>query len=156
MEKYFRTEAGERINLIDHILQEIDKNQDLRIYIGTDSQDKDGKTKYATCVVFRYGKRGAHYVSQRDEGVRIKDTFTRLYGEAVRTIETAELIKESLPSISIEALEFDYNNEKRWFSNRVISAVNGWVKGLQYRAVFKNRGEDMMIASKAADRVCRK
>lgn len=155
MDKYFETEQGTKVNIIDHILEQLEKWPSLKIYIATDSQDQGKFTEYATCIVFRYGYRGAHYIFQMGKVPRVRDTYTRLYNESVRTVETAELIKESLPAVNIEALEFDYNDIKKHFSNKLVSAINGWVKGLGYRTVFKNRGDDMMIAAKAADHKCR-
>lgn len=154
MEKYFRTEERELINVVDHTLEQLKKWPNLKIHIGTDSQDRGDKTVYATCIVYRYGNRGAHYVYFKEEVPRIRDMFTRLYGEATRTLEAAQLLDGEIP-VSFEALEFDYNNIPHWASNKLVSSIRGWVRGMNYKGVFKNH-EGMMIASKAADRVCRR
>lgn len=154
MEKYFRTEQGEIVNVIEHTLEQLSKWPNMKIYIATDSQDQGQNSKYATVVVYRYGKRGAHFIYYK-ETVPRKDMYTRLYEEATRTIEAAQLIDSEIP-ISFEALEFDYNTIPRWASNKLISSIGGWVKGLNYKAVFKNTSNDIMIAAKAADHVCRR
>jgi len=154
MDKYFRTEDGKIVNVVEHTLEQIEKWPNLKIYIATDSQDSGLESKYATVVVYRYGKRGAHYIYFK-ENVPRRDMFTRLYDEAVRTIETAQLIDSEIP-ISFAALEFDYNTIPRWASNKLVSSIRGWVKGLNYNAVFKNTTNDIMIAAKAADHVCRR
>lgn len=151
MEKYFRTEQGERVNIVEHTLDQLKKWPNLKIYIGTDSQDYSGITRYATAIVYRYGSRGAHYIYYVEDVPRQKDMFVRLYDEAVRTIDTAELIDSEIP-VAFEGLEFDYNNIPRFNSNRLLASVRGWVTGLNYKAVFKG-GE--MIAAKAADHICR-
>lgn len=155
MDKYFRTEQGERVNVVEHTLEQIEKWPNLKVYISTDSQDDGPNSRYATAVVYRYGKRGAHYIYYVQEVPRIKDMFTRLYNEAVFTIEAAQLIDNEIP-ISFAALEFDYNNLPKWKSNKLISSVRGWVRGLNYNAVFKNSGDHIMIAAKAADHICRR
>lgn len=153
--KYFTTEQGDKVDVIEHTKEQMEKWPGLKVYVGTDSQDYGGISRYVTTVVYRYGHRGAHYIYVKDEVPRIKDMFARLYNEAVKTIEIAQYIDSQI-DIIFEALEFDYNNVPRWASNRLMSSVRGWVKGLNYKAVFKNNGDDMIIACKAADHICRK
>lgn len=152
MEKYFKTQAGERINIVDHTLDQINKWPNLRIYIGTDAQDYGKITRFATCIVYRYGHRGAHFVHLIEEVPTIRDLYTRLYQEGVRTVDTALLIKDHLPAVDFEALEFDYADIKKTKSSPVIQALKGWVKGMNMNASFKS-GEQ--LATKAADHVCR-
>lgn len=152
MEKYFRTIDGKLINIVEHTLEQIKNHPNVKIYIGTDSQDEGQYSEYATCIVYRYGRNGAHFIYSRESIPKIYDMFTRLYTEGVRTIETAELIRIEVPSISFEALEFDYNDIQKTMSTRVISALKGWVKGLGMNPSFKG-GEK--LATKSADHVCR-
>lgn len=151
MEKYFRTEEGLKVNIIEHTLEQLQKWPNLKVYIGTDSQDYGKSTRYATAIVYRYGHRGAHYIFFIEDVPKQKDMFVRLYDEASRTIEAAQMIDAEIP-IAFEALEFDYNHIPRFNSHRLLSSVRGWVTGLNYKAVFK--GGDM-IACKAADHICR-
>lgn len=154
MEKYFKTQQGERVNIVEHTLEQIKKWPHLKIYVGTDSQDYSGITRYVTCVIYRYGNRGAHFIYSKEEVSRVRDMFTRLYTEGVKTIETAEILTNEIP-VSVEYLEFDYNYIPKWASNKLISSIGGWVKGLNYKAVFKNSENHVMIATKAADYCCR-
>lgn len=151
MDKFFKQENGEKVNIVQHTLEQLQLWPNLKIYLGTDSQDYGPVSKYATVIVYRYGQRGAHYIYYVEEVPKQRDMFTRLFEEASRTIETAQLLDSEIP-ISFEALEFDYNHIPRFNSNRLLSQVRGWVTGLNYKAVFK--GGDM-IAAKAADHVCR-
>ena len=151
MEKYFRTESGERVNVVEHTLEQLKLWPNLKIYISTDSQDYKEKSKFATVVVYRYGKRGAHYVYNIREFPRYPTMYQRLYDEAVHTIETAQMIDSEIP-VAFEALEFDYNSIPKHNSNKLLSSIKGWVLGLNYNPVFKG---DEMIASKAADHCCR-
>jgi predicted RNase H-related nuclease YkuK (DUF458 family) len=136
MDKYFRTQQGERVNIVEHTLEQLQKWPNMKIYVGTDSQDERGKgrrkrnTVYVTVVAYRYGHRGAHFVYYREQLPIIRDMYTRLFGEAERTLEAAQLIDSEIP-ISFEALEFDYNQIPKWASNKLVSAVNGWMKGFK-------------------------
>jgi predicted RNase H-related nuclease YkuK (DUF458 family) len=154
MERYFRTADGRLINLLEHIIQEVEKNPHLCIYIGTDSQNerKRRTTVFATVVVFRYGTRGAHFVYLKQKVAIIQDRFTRLFEEAVKTIELAEMITGEIP-VKIEALEFDYNAKKKTESTKVIPAARGWAESLGYRVNVK---PETLLAIKAADHICRK
>jgi predicted RNase H-related nuclease YkuK (DUF458 family) len=152
MTKYFRKKDGELVNIVEHTLEQIQQNPNVKIYIGTDSQDEGPCSEYATCIVYRYGRNGAHFIYSRESVPRIWDMFTRLYTEGTRTIEVAELIRAEILSINFEALEFDYADVKKTLSTRVVSALRGWVKGMGLNASFKG-GEK--IATKSADHVCR-
>ncbi len=152
MEKYFRTQTGERVNIIEHTIEQINKWPNLKMFVGTDAQDYGKITRFATCIVYRYGHMGAHFIYLVEEVPAIRDIYTRLYQEGVRTIDTALIIREHLPVVKFEALEFDYANVKKTKSTPVVNALKGWVQGLDIRASFKS-GEQ--LATKAADHVCR-
>lgn len=152
MEKYFKTVEGKYVNIVKHTLEQIEKYPDLRVYVATDSQDFH-MTRFATTIVYRYGTRGAHYIVFKQELPRFPVMYNRLFEEAVRTIDTAQILSEEIPSLKIEALEFDYNSISKYKSNPLIQNIGGWAVGLGYNAVFKG-GE--MLASKAADHECRK
>src|SRR6187549_826732 len=151
MEKWFKTQQGEKVNIVEHTLEQLQKWPNMKIYIGTDSQDDRPHTVYVTCICYRYGNRGAHFIYHREKVPIIRDMYSRLYDEAVRTIDTAQLIDSEIP-VAFEALEFDYNYIPKWASNKLLAAVGGWVKGLNYNATFKGAE---VISTKAADHVAR-
>lgn len=151
MDKFFKTQEGELINIVEHTLEQLKKWPNLKMYIGTDSQDDGDKTRYATVVVYRYGNRGAHFVYYKEELPRIRDMYTRLFDEAQRTVAVAQMIDSEIP-VSFEALDFDFNYIPKWASNKLYASVKGWVKSLNYNASFKG-GE--VIATKAGDHIVR-
>lgn len=152
MERFFRLENGDLVDIVDHCISEISKHNNLKVYIATDSQNGKRNTTYATAVVFRYGSRGAHYAYRVERMPKIKDLYKRLFKEGELTIGTADLITSEIP-LKIEALEFDYNNMKKTLSSPLISGVGGWAESMGYNVRFKAQE---MIASKAADHICRK
>lgn len=148
MEKYFKTYDGKYINIVKHTLEQLNKWPDLKIYISTDSQSFSSTTRYATCIVYRYGTRGAHYVVFKEEVprfARADQEFTRLYEEGTRTLATAKILQDELSIFPV--MEFDYANEKQTLSTKMVAIFKGYTN-----SVFKG-GE--MIASKAADHECR-
>lgn len=152
MEKYFKNVENQYVNVVKHTIEQLEKYPDLKIYIATDSQDDD-RTRFATCIVYRYGLRGAHYIFYKEEVPKIPVMYNRLFEEAVRTIAAADMLKKHIPTIQITALEFDYNQIPKYKSNMLVQQIGGWAVGLGYNAVFKG-GE--MIASKAGDHECRR
>lgn len=149
--KYYRTENGVLVNVIEHTIEELIVNPDLKVYVSTDSQNYGASTVYATVIVYRYGLRGAHYIYNKIKVPRIKDTFTRLYREGELTIECAEYIQKN-SSVKIHAVEFDYNSRKITQSTNLVPVLKGWAESLGYKALVK---PDEMIASKAADHLAR-
>lgn len=152
MEKYFNLITGEKVNIVEHTLSELQKWSNLKMYIGTDSQDQGDTTTYATAIVYRYGLRGAHVIYYREKIPRVRDMFTRLYGEGVRTIEAAQLLSNEIPAIAFEALEFDYADIKKTESSRLVGVLKGWVKGLNMKYSFKSGGQ---LSTKIADHIVR-
>lgn len=152
MDKYFRTEDGERVNILDHCREVLAEHPDAEILVGTDSQNSKSKSYYSTAVVFRYGTRGAHYVYNNEIVPKIKDLFTRLFKECEYSVEIAEFISKN-SAYKVSAIELDFNDFKKTKSTPLISATKGWCESLGYRAVLKS-GE--MIACKAADHIVRK
>jgi predicted RNase H-related nuclease YkuK (DUF458 family) len=149
MDKYFWTEEGERVNIVEHTLEQIEKWPNLTIRIGTDSQNYSGITRYVTTIVYRYGNRGAHYIYYKEEVPRIRVEYNRLYDEGVRTIDAAELLTADIP-VAVEALEFDFADVKKTISSQLVSVFKNWGN---FNAVFKS---GQMIACKAADHICRR
>lgn len=148
MDKYFRTQEGELVNIVEHTLEQIEKWPHLKIYVGTDSQSEGPDTTYITCIVYRYGHRGAHFIYSKEvqDRDRDKSQYMRLYGEGLRTLETHDLLTETIP-VSVESLEFDYADVAKTLSSKLVSAFKGYKM-----AVFKS---GQMIACKAADHILR-
>ena len=152
MEKYFKKESGERVNLIEHCKEILGTYPNAEILIGCDSQNTKIWSRYAVAVVFRYGHSGAHYIYTIVKVPKIKDLFTRLLKECELSLEIANHITENT-SYRVGAIELDYNNFKITKSTPLIAATKGWCESQGYRVVLKS-GE--IIASKAADKQCRK
>ena len=151
-DRIFITEEGDFVDVIEHTRKQLQDKQGLKVYVSTDSQNNEGRTFYATVVVYRYGIRGCHYISKSVDIPAIKAIYPRLVKEAEFTIAAAQLIDSEVP-VEFEALEFDYNGRIKTESTKAIEFAKGWAASLGYNPVVK---PGPMIASKAGDRVCRK
>ena len=159
MEKYFRTEQGKLVDILDYSVEQVSKNPHVKIYIGCDSQVDGPKVKYTVCIVYRVGLRGAHYIyrdilKERPPRSVPKEIqiMARLNDEIYITMEVVQFLLDNT-SIKIEAVEFDFNEEEEHFSNKATNMATGWAKGLGLSTSIK---PDELIACKAADHLCRR
>lgn len=151
MEKYFKLESGERVNVIDHCSKILGEFPNTEILIGTDSQNGKKNSVYTTVIVFRYGFRGAHFIYNTVSIPKIKNIFTRLFKECEYSMEIAQFITDNT-SYKIGAIELDFNDFKKTESTPLIAGTKGWCESLGYKVMLKS-GE--MYACKAADHVLR-
>jgi predicted RNase H-related nuclease YkuK (DUF458 family) len=69
-------------------------DQPVKIYLGCDSQNHALNTVYATTVVFHIADSGCHIIYKKDQVPVILDMWTRLWGEAERSVEAALYLRE--------------------------------------------------------------
>jgi predicted RNase H-related nuclease YkuK (DUF458 family) len=125
------------VNVDEFIKEQMAKNPDLTVHIGTDSQYSNGISHYVTVVALRYGKRGViglynpskfdvngkpvEYVGRRrkrhrggnSNGTKDKDIEAitrRLRKETELTMEIAYYL-HSTCQIPIESIDLDYNKD---------------------------------------------
>jgi len=126
---------------------ELYKGQDLKLYLGCDSQNKLNTT-YATTLVFNIASTGCHVIYRKEVVPLISDMWTRLWGEAERSVETALYLREH--RIEIDTIDLDYNVDPKFKSNRVVTAAVGYVESLGFKARIK---PDLLPAAYAADNI---
>lgn len=151
----FRTVNNRSVNLISEITEEVRRNPDVKIYIGTDAQEKSDDYCYVSAVVFRHGKRGAHVI-YRTEKHKKTNNYQKLSREGEMTIKLADFIREKLPLVKIEALEFDFNNDFETESTNHVATFKGWAEGLNYRAKVKCVGGECLLSIRAADNIVKR
>jgi uncharacterized protein len=152
MKRVFRNERApdKVLDVISHTKEMIKEHPDLKVYVGTDSQNKRRYTHYAVCVCYRYGHRGVHVIYNRWKEKKIKDKFKRLWREAEVTIEVAEHITAN--NLKVDYLDFDFNDDEAFFSSKLVQATTGWARGLGYKC---NTKPETLVACRAADHLCR-
>jgi predicted RNase H-related nuclease YkuK (DUF458 family) len=149
--KVFRKVNGMPVDVVKHTLQQLQQNPNVEIHIGTDSQSIADKTIYVTVIAYKFGTNGVHYIYSKDKVDKVRSRYDKLFKEAVLTIEFAQWFSERFGSIKVE-LDFDYNDDERFFSQRLVPITKGWAEGLGYKVNIKPIKQ---IATRAADYHCR-
>lgn len=139
------------VDLLTYSNEILDKNPTTKVYVGCDSQTYSNKTVYVTTVVFRYENRGAHVIYRREVVPRVKDLWTKLWGELNRAIDVAGYLKFE-GKIDIHQIDLDYNTSPKYRSNIVLKAAVGYVESMGYNYAVK---PETLIAISAANDLCR-
>lgn len=153
MKQIFRLENG---SIVDELLHSADvvrreiKN-DLRIYIGCDSQNKRYGTTYVTVIAYRYGTRGTHFIYCREKVKKIKDRWQRLWGEVERAVSLAVKLQQN--GFKIHCVDLDFNKKEIARSSDMVSAARGYVIGSGFNCSVK---PEEQCASRAADHMVRR
>jgi len=148
MLKLFKTCKGRPVEILSYTLKQIQDNPDTKVYIGGDSKLKgDGTIVYYTVVAYRLGTRGVHYVYNKDVVTRKLTKWERLMGEIERIMTFATWFLENSP-VKLHAIDFDLNQDKRYYSNKLVNLATGWGGSLGVTVYTK---PDEVVASKAAD-----
>lgn len=145
-----RLADGRVIDLIPYIKDELTKSNDIRIYVGTDSQNIGDHTVYATVIVLHYGNNGGHVLYNKQSIPRVRDTFSRLWNEVELSLSTAEMmVAGGLPKA--DYIDLDLNPDPMYRSNSVLRSALGYVESLGYKARIK---PNAAAASTCADMIC--
>lgn len=152
----FKKEGGEVVDSIRHTLQVLDEHKNVTVYVGTDSQNKRHNTCYVTCIAYKYQNdsgrgTGAHYIYLRENVKRIKDRWTRLWGEVERSINVAKHLEEN--GIKVTCVELDFNEKEIARSSDMVAAARGYVIGSNFDCNVK---PETQCAARAADHVVRR
>ena len=123
-----------------------------KIYVGSDSQNKDDYTVYATAIVVHWNSNnGGHVLYTKDKVLRIRDRFERLWGEVQRSVDVAMFLKDEC-GIQVEYIDLDLNSNAKWDSNKVLKPAVGYIESLGFEARFK---PGPAYAVRIADVLCR-
>ena len=152
MKKAWKLEGGDTVDLISYTKDLLSKRPDItEISVGSDSQNKKYNTCYVVCVAFKYGNRGAHCIYYKENVKKIRNRFTRLWGECERSVEIATLLK--LNNVSVDFVELDFNKKELTGSNPMVKSSRGFVMGMGFEC--KVKPDDGLSSCKYADWVCR-
>lgn len=124
------------------------KYHDIKMYMGCDSQTRNGKTTYATTLVFHISSTGCHVIYQKEVLLEIKDMWTRLWKECEKSVEVACYLRTH--GIEIDTIDLDYNIDPAKKSNKLVKAAVGYVNGFGFKARYK---PDLLPGVYAADNI---
>lgn len=146
--KFKKLTSSDRFNLAEYVkgYLEENKNYDVKMYLGCDSQTKGLVTTYATTLVFHVGNSGCHVIYKKETVPVIRDMWNRLWKETELSVEAALYLREN--GIEISTIDLDYNIDPVHNSNRLVKAAVGYVESLGFNARVK---PDLLPAVYAAD-----
>lgn len=150
--KKFKTLSGKHIsNIVEYIKDYInkkDKNEEIEILIGCDSQSFGWKkTVYGLVIVLHHrikGKdgrgKGGHVLCNKEIiKPAEKDTPFRLLSEVWKSVELAnELTENGIPKPQF--IDIDLNPDPKYKSNQVLREAIGLVEGMGYKVRCKHEG----------------
>lgn len=146
----FKDIKGNRIDPLLHTSSLLKIHPQLKIYIGSDSQNLGKKTVYCTVIAYRFGNKGVHYIFNKKSQLLITDIWNRLWHEAELSLDTAVWLNKKL-KVKIE-IDMDYNYDETHKSFKLISAAKGWANSLGYKVNIKPQ---IQVATRAADYNCK-
>jgi len=152
MERKFQSLTnGQYIDLIPYLKMKLAEADDIKMYVGTDSQNIGQWTIYATVIVLHYGNRGGHVIYSKKKLPQIKDKFTKLWGEVQDSVDLAQYLESN--GIEKPAyIDLDYNPDPKYQSNTVLRSALGYVESLGYKPRCKPYA---VSASYIADKICK-
>ena len=142
----FKNSIGKEIDPIAYTLNIMERFPDVEIHIGTDSYSLSDQTKYVTAIAYRYKESGVHDIPSKHTVPKRKDIWTRLWKETELSIQIAQELKSN-KKISLE-IDMDYNEDNRFYSNKLVSVAKGWANSLGFKVNIKPYRQ---IATSAAD-----
>lgn len=148
MVRIFKTMGSRQtVELGPYVKNIVEHQSNVKIYVGSDSQNYPLKSVYATTVVFRYENNGAHVIYHKESVPLITDMWTRLWGELQRSIDVAGYLRFEW-DIPIEQIDLDLNADPEFKSNKVFQAAVGYAQSMGYKAKTK---PDLLMATWAAN-----
>lgn len=132
-----------------YITDYINTNGNVKLYVGCDSKQSGDFTTYAVSAVLYKKGLGGHVIYFIDKVPRIRDMFTKLWGEVERTKEFLEYLGDDLKPL-VEEVHLDLNSKPTHKSNMVYDGGIGLINSMGYKAVGKPAS---WSASYCADRI---
>jgi len=163
MNRIFEKVNGEKIlDVKKYIKEYVDEYPNVKLRIGTDSQEKGGKTTFATVIAFEHPRNGVHVISTQFKHNGLLDLMSKMLKEVSCTKDVADFLEVELRDLKISkninvnenifTLHTDVNPDDRWDSNIAYNSIVGWLRGCGYDVETK---PDAWAASKAADAICK-
>lgn len=134
--KKFNKEVLE--NTEDYIKNYLNENKEkeIEIMIGTDSQNRGYHTVYSTVIALYTPGHGAHCIFKRWKTPKERVRSVRLLAEVQASIETAE----ALVNAGVQRpkwIDIDINPNPKFKSNEVYQTAKGWIESMGYEVRYK-------------------
>lgn len=150
LDGFHQMHDGSPVRLLEHIRQVLLLHPEVEVMVGSDSQNRSSSTIYTTTVVLRFPRNGAHVLYRRERQARIRDLWTRLWGEVERSVAVADaLVREG--GVKVARIDMDLNSDPKHGSHRLHATALGFVRAQGYEPRTK---PDLLMASWAANVLC--
>jgi predicted RNase H-related nuclease YkuK (DUF458 family) len=152
MDRKFQSLTNHQVvDLIPYLKEKLKEREDIKIYVGSDSQNMGSRTMYALVIVLHYGKSGGHVVYSKKSVSRIRDRFTRLWNEVEDSVQLAQYL-EANGIQKPDFIDLDFNPDPKYQSNTVLRSALGYVESLGYHPRCK---PEAVAATYIADKICK-
>ncbi len=133
------------------IEEERQKNNKLKVYIGTDSIVKNTVTEYATVIVFLREKNGGFMFIHNESNTQKMHIKERMLQEVALSIDIAYQLCDLFIEYDIEMeVHADINTNIQFKSNEALKDAMGYIMGMGFS--FKAK-PDSFASSCCADKV---
>ena len=127
------------------------EDDDIKFYVGTDSQKKKKYTVYVTAIVMYLEGRGGvvYYTKEKEKNTSL---FTRLWNETYKAIEVARELNDFLKPycLRVNEVHADLNASPKHKSNQLVKSCIGYIQGMGFEGQIKPRS---WCASKVANKM---
>lgn len=124
-------------------------DEDIKFYVGTDSQRKKYDVVYVTAIVlYRKKSGGSVYILKERE--KLTDMHTRLWNETEKAIKVATELNTFLVdfNLRVDEVHADLNPDKKYKSNSLVQSCLGYICGMGFEGKVKPQA---WAASKVAN-----
>lgn len=142
------------VNIVNYVKEVMRLKPETKLYVGTDSQNGRRMTTYATVIVLHFNEnetgKGAHVLYSRESLPKLRDRYTRLWGEVERSVEVSNILRDG--GLTIKNIDLDFNEDPRWQSNTVLRSAVGYVEASGFVARWKPNDA---FSTRMADVLCK-
>lgn len=121
-----------QIDMVAFVKNYLKEKPEIKLFIGCDSQNRGQFTHYALVVVLYTEGKGGKVIYCREKLPLIQDNFTKLYKEIEYSLQVAGDLNDNGIDKTLLTIDLDYNDDAKYFSNRVLIAAMGWATGMGY------------------------
>jgi predicted RNase H-related nuclease YkuK (DUF458 family) len=141
-------------DLFGYIKNMINSKPEIKLYVGTDSQNSRRATTYVTVIVLHINEndsgKGAHVLYSKDVLPKMRDRFSRLWGEVERSVEVSSMLRDG--GLTIKNIDLDFNEDPKYNSNAVLRSAVGYVEASGFKARWKPHNA---FSVRVADQICK-
>jgi hypothetical protein len=149
--KFKRLTDYKSVDVKEYVTDYIINNDDIKVYVGCDSQQIGRDLKYATVIVLYHQGKGGHVLFKAERVPPIKEVKMKILGEVQRSIDVATYLQYEC-GIKVETIDIDINDDVKYKSNTALTEAMGYVLGMGFAVRHK---PEELYAVAAANMLCR-